>query len=248
MTTKEKTRKARPRSQSSRRPIPAPAAGVHLTQVQSGIVEAPVCESPLLREDTVPPGGDEKGPVESCDQRSEFGDLVVAAGEQSSSEPGRRGPRNVRELIAIGLGQVELLSFRVGREMFAIDLACVEEAVESDAVHAVPDMPDAMLGVIELRGRLVPVFSPSRVLRAELGSADGVMLLMRAGDRRVGIAVDDVDDVITVDMPALRHPLLNDAGDGLLLGVAASGAGLVGILDGNALVAACMGTSLPEAT
>ncbi|MBC7789316.1 MAG: chemotaxis protein CheW [Anaerolineae bacterium] len=204
------------------------------------MVTESLANEPLLNLDAAVQVGDGMSVLSS-------GDLESITGDQDFSLPARRRSLSVRELIAIGLGQVELLSFRVGNEMFAIDLACVEEAVESDAVHAVPDMPEAMLGFIELRGRLVPVFSPSNVLCAQLSGTDGVTLLMRSGDRRVGIAVDDVEDVIVVDMPALRHPMLHNAGDGLLLGVAASGSGLVGILDGSALVAACTGHSFAEA-
>ncbi len=232
MTTTEKTRKSGTRGRSARRPLTPPAASVKEVPILSdAIVKVAVCESRNQES-----GTRDRGP--------ETRDQVSGNRDQGCSEPGSRGPRNVRELLEGGLGHVELLSFRVGREMFAIDLACVEEAVESHSVHTVPDMPGAMLGVIELRGRLVPVFSPSHVLRAELSGGDGVMLVMRAGDRRVGIAVDDVEDVIVVDMPALRRPVLDDASDGLLLGVAATGAGLVGILDGRVLVAACAGNSV----
>jgi len=246
MTTKEKTRKTR--SRSTRRPVTAAASGVQgLPAASDAIEQASVSDMPLHAIVPAPDVGDDAGTAGGSGARSETSGLEPEAPWNDLSEPGIRRSRNVRELLAIGVGQVELLSFRVGREIFAIDLASVDEAVESDAVHAVPDMPGSMLGVFELRGRLVPVFSPSRVLRAELSSPDGVMLLMRSGDRRVGIAVDDVEDVILVDVPSLRRPVLDDAGDGLLLGVAASDAGLVGILDGSALVAACTGYSLPEA-
>ena len=227
MTIKEKARKSGTRTRSNQS-----ASTVRTARVRA----APIMSDPIVE-------------VEDCNAQLHAADPAASSEIEAimTSEPGIRGPRDVRDLLAIGFGQVQLLSFRVGREMFAIDLACVEEAVESDAVHAVPDMPEAMLGVIELRGRLVPVFSPSHVLRAELSGADAVMLLMRAGDRRVGIAVDDVEDVIIIDMDVLRRPMLDDAGDGLLIGVAAMGSGLVGILDGPALVAACTGRSLPEA-
>ncbi|MGI9078633.1 MAG: chemotaxis protein CheW [Gemmatimonadaceae bacterium] len=244
MTAKEKTRKSGARARSTRLSSPAPAAAAPEAQIPSDAIGAVSASlTPLYALVSSAPGGGEI----TMHKGSGTSDEESAISDQVCSEPGGQAPRNVREMLASGLGQVELLSFRVGRETFAIDLACVEEAVESDAVHSVPDMSGAMLGVIELRGRLVPVFTPSHVLRADLSGADRVVLLMRSGDRRVGIAVDDVEDVIVVDMPALRHPMLDDAGDGLLLGVAAIGTGLVGILDGLALVAACTGYSLPEA-
>jgi purine-binding chemotaxis protein CheW len=146
--------------------------------------------------------------------------------------------RTVHELMALPSGEVELLLFRLGAESFAFDLAAAEEAVELESVHAVPDMPDAMLGVFDLRGRLVPVYSPAVSLRSEGSGAAGVLLLMRAGERRVGLVVDDVQDVVVLDRTMLRPPPSVE-GDGLVLGLAFFGDELVTILDAHALVATC---------
>ena len=64
------------------------------------------------------------------------------------------------------------------------------------------------------------------------------MLVMRVGERRVGIAVDDVDDVMQLDAAGVRPAPVPDT-DGILLGVARSGGELVSVLHANALVAAC---------
>jgi purine-binding chemotaxis protein CheW len=151
--------------------------------------------------------------------------------------------RSVKELLALGAGEVELLLFRVGAESFA--LAAAEEAVELESVHAVPDMPDAMLGVFDLRGRLIPVYSPSAMLCTPDSPTSGVLLLMRAGERRVGIVVDDVEDVVVLEHGMLRPPPSADA-DGLVLGVAFFGDALVTILDAHALVATCAAPATAE--
>jgi purine-binding chemotaxis protein CheW len=153
--------------------------------------------------------------------------------------------RSVKELLALGAGEVELLLFRVGAESFAFDLAAAEEAVELESVHAVPDMPDAMLGVFDLRGRLIPVYSPSAMLCTPDSPTSGVLLLMRAGERRVGIVVDDVEDVVVLEHGMLRPPPSADA-DGLVLGVAFFGDALVTILDAHALVATCAAPATAE--
>ena len=154
--------------------------------------------------------------------------------------------RSVHELLDRPDGEVELLLFRVGPEFFAFDLAAAEEAVELETVHGVPDMPDAMLGVFDLRGRLVPVYSPAGALRVASTPEDGVLLLMRSGDRRVGIVVDDVQDVVVLRRAMLRPPPSGE-GDGLLLGVAFFGDELVTILDAHALVATCAMPATAEA-
>lgn len=154
--------------------------------------------------------------------------------------------RTVRDLLTLSAGEVELLMFRLGSELFAFDLVAAEEAVELESVHAVPDMPEAMRGVIDLRGRLVPVYSPSETLRAPHAPEGGVLVLMRAGDRRVALMVDDVEDVIVLDRTMLRPPPSADA-DSLVLGVAFIGDALVTVVDAHVLVAACAVPVLAEA-
>lgn len=153
---------------------------------------------------------------------------------------------SVRELLALGTGAVELLLFRVGRESFAFDLVAAEEAVELEGVHPVPDMPDAMLGVFDLRGRLIPVYSPAATLCTPTTRDAGVLLLMRAGDRRIGIVVDDVEDVVPVERGMIRPPPVVET-DGIVLGVAFVGDALITILDAHALIATCAVAPTPEA-
>jgi purine-binding chemotaxis protein CheW len=153
--------------------------------------------------------------------------------------------RSVHELLSLGAGEVELLLFRIGAESFAFDLSAAEEAVELEAVHAVPDMPDAMLGVFDLRGRLIPVYSPSALLCTPDTPSAGVLLLMRTGERRVGVVVDDVEDVVVLEHGMVRPPPSADA-DGLVLGVAFFGEALVTILDAHVLVATCAAPATAE--
>ena len=138
------------------------------------------------------------------------------------------------------VGTEDLLTFHVGRERFATLLAAIEEAVEQPDVYRVPEMPDTMLGVFSLRGRLIPVCSPVRALGVALEGSTATVLLMRAGARRVGVAVDDVDDVIALDLSTVRPAPGVDDTDGVLLGVVRQGNELIAIVDPDAIVAACL--------
>ena len=130
--------------------------------------------------------------------------------------------------------------FRVGSELFAMDLAAVEEAVEVSEVHPVPEMPKAMLGVFNLRDRLVPVYSPARVLGVALTTTMTVALVLHVLNRRVALAVDDVEDVLQVATADVRRAPAPDAGEGVLLGVVRSGGDLVALVHGEALALACL--------
>ena len=155
--------------------------------------------------------------------------------------------RPLREAIAAREGRSDTLVFRVGSERFAIDLAAVEEAIELPSVHHLPEMPDHLLGVFELRGRLVPVYSPQRVLRVALAQEAAAVLVLRAGEKRLGLAVDDVDDVLIIDSAAVRRAPIPENEDNVLLGVIRRGTDLLALVDAESLAQACLADQLPEA-
>jgi len=72
--------------------------------------------------------------------------------------------RALRGQLLAGEGVAQLLLFRVGRELFGVGLGCVEEAIELEAVSPVAGMPNGMLGVIQVRDRLLPLYSPAGAL------------------------------------------------------------------------------------
>ncbi|HET6680778.1 MAG TPA: chemotaxis protein CheW [Gemmatimonadaceae bacterium] len=141
-------------------------------------------------------------------------------------------------------GRAALLVFRVGQERFALELATVEEAVETPVLRTVPDAPAGMVGVFPLRGRLVPTFAPERSLGVNRGSEAPNVLVIRTGAGRFALAVDDVDDVFDANLSTARDAPGTDDPDGVLLAVIWRNRDLIGILDGDALRDACVVTPL----
>ena len=165
---------------------------------------------------------------------------AMAPVELGDDDQGEADRRPLRERVRERTGIADLLMFRIGEELFATDLASVEEAVTLPEIHHLPEMPAAMLGAFNLRGRLTPVYSPSHVIGVPLRGAAQAALLVRSGTRRLGLAVDDVEDVFQVDLATVREAPGTDDADGILLGVAHHGRELVAIVDAEALVAACV--------
>jgi len=157
-----------------------------------------------------------------------------------------RGPRRpLRERARSRSGVVELLMFRIGTERFAVELSSVEEAIDLPDVHHVPEMPPAMVGVITVRGALTPVFTPDDALgvRVEHRSA---ALIFRSPRGRFALAIDDVDDVMTLDLAQLRDAPGVDGSDPVVLGVARHEGSIVALVDAEALIEACQAIPVPE--
>jgi purine-binding chemotaxis protein CheW len=167
--------------------------------------------------------------------------------EMIGDDPDSAPRRSLREAIAAREGRCDTLVFHVGPERFAIDLAAVEEAIELPSIHHLPEMPEHLLGVFELRGRLVPIYSPERVLRVALASEAAAVLVLRTRDKRLGLAVDDVDDVLTIEGAAVRRAPIPENDDSVLLGVIRRESELLALVDAESLALACLVDQLTEA-
>ena len=53
--------------------------------------------------------------------------------------------------------ELQIVGFRIGRETFGLPIAMVREIVRVPEITAVPNAPDYIEGVINLRGRIIPV-------------------------------------------------------------------------------------------
>jgi purine-binding chemotaxis protein CheW len=151
----------------------------------------------------------------------------------------------LRERARAREGIAELLMFRIGSERFAVELVCVEEAIDLPDVHHVPEMPPAMLGVITVRGTLTPVFTPDAALGVPVRQK-GAALIFRSDRGRFALAIDDVDDVMTLDLALLRDAPGGDVADSVVLGVARNEGVIVALLDADALVLACQAIPVME--
>jgi purine-binding chemotaxis protein CheW len=136
----------------------------------------------------------------------------------------------------------DLLMFRVGGELFATDLRAVEEAIDLTSVQQTTVAPTPPRSVFTLRGALVPLFSPAHALGVSPTEA-ATALIVRDDAGRIAIVTDDVEDVLTVGEGELR-PVPTDARDnGIVRGVLRRGTALVAVVNLDALIAACRGTT-----
>lgn len=100
----------------------------------------------------------------------------------------------------------EYLSFTLGNEHYGVDILKVQEIRGYDAVTRVPDAPDYIKGVINLRGTIVPVIDLRLKLRLDEARYDAftVMIVLNVDTRVVGIVVDSVSDVIPLAPEQIR--------------------------------------------
>jgi chemotaxis signal transduction protein len=131
----------------------------------------------------------------------------------------------------------ELLLMRQGAEYFALALTATMEAMELPALTPIPGAPASLLGMLTDRGAGIPVFAGNRILDVEgRGAGEEVLVIVRDGERQVGLVVDEVEDVIMADLTTMQQPMDSMRGGGVVRGVVRSDNRLVAVLDARAIV------------
>lgn len=108
---------------------------------------------------------------------------------------------------------------RVGGEHFAFPASDVEEAVDAPAIEWVPVAPEGMLGQMSYRGRMVGAWDAGRLFRLAAPAAAGAALLLRDGERRIALVVDDVTEMVRIEPAEVRATPPGADRDGVLGGV-----------------------------
>jgi purine-binding chemotaxis protein CheW len=128
---------------------------------------------------------------------------------------------------------VSVVGFHLGGELHGCDVRLVEEVVSRARVHPLPDLPPEVPGVFLLRGELVPLLDVAPALGMERRAGEETaVLVVGAGETRVGIAADRLDEVMEVPADALRPPPLTGGDrDQYVVAVARLGTGLLNLID-----------------
>ncbi len=108
----------------------------------------------------------------------------------------------------ITLNTQEFLSFRIGREVFAVPVVDVREIEKPIPFTQVPNVEEFVEGVFNLRGKIIPLIDLAK--RLQLGkknlSTQTRIVIIESGTREVGMMVDAVLGVITIDMDSVNPP------------------------------------------
>jgi purine-binding chemotaxis protein CheW len=103
---------------------------------------------------------------------------------------------------------IQIVGFRIGREDFGIPIASVHEIVRMMEVTQVPDAPRYIEGVINLRGRIIPVIDLRKRFReAEIvRNKKNRIMVAEVSGRQVGLVVDTASEVLRIPTDQIEAP------------------------------------------
>ena len=118
---------------------------------------------------------------------------------------------------------MDYVSFSIDAEQFALPVSRVREILQRDSITHLPDMESYMLGIINLRGLVVPVMDlgqrlglrDSRPAEASIAAEDAaldsrsdqtILILEAADGASVGLVTDDVREVVQFPDEEIQPP------------------------------------------
>lgn len=103
---------------------------------------------------------------------------------------------------------LQLVGFKIGRETFGLPISTVREIIRVPEITAVPDAPDYVEGVINLRGRIIPVVDLRKRFGETLIEADkkNRVVVVEIDRRAIGLIVNSASEVLRIPPSEIEHP------------------------------------------
>ena len=128
-----------------------------------------------------------------------------------------------REAAPVDEPLVQLCTFRIGGEDYAVDIMRIREIIHPLPITPVPRAPASVEGVVRLRGEVIPVLDVRKRLGLPASAATRRtrFLVVNVARRRIGLVVDEVCEVIRIPRHEIRAapPLGDERAPRFFLGV-----------------------------
>ncbi len=106
---------------------------------------------------------------------------------------------------------LQMVGFVVADELFGVDILMVQEIIKNASITAIPDAPDFIEGVINLRGNIIPIISLRKRLKLpnaneSAGDDEVWIIILDIGGRVTGFIVDKVTQVMKIQANMIKPP------------------------------------------
>lgn len=138
-----------------------------------------------------------------------------------------------------GANSIQLIAFSIGEQVYGVEITTVREIRAWNGATPLPNTREYVRGVINLRGTIVPIFD----LRARFGEGkteatkNHVVVVLAVGDKWIGILVDAVSDILTIQRDDIHNVPEGENMDAELLnGIITHDNRMVGLIDLDTVV------------
>lgn len=125
---------------------------------------------------------------------------------------------------------------RLGGRTYGVDLLAIREIIPVRGATRLPQSPAYVAGLMNVRGTIVTVIDLSRRLGGPGTGTDASVVLVEHRGKLVGVAVDEVTEVLRLRPDEIDPPGPEYAAAGVITGVGHSGGSIVIILDIHSII------------
>lgn len=102
----------------------------------------------------------------------------------------------------------KFLTFALGNEFYGLEIAYVTEIIGIQPITEIPELPDYVKGIINLRGKIVPVMDVRLRFKKEFREYNDrtCVIVIDIQDVSVGLIVDSVSEVLTIPEDSIVPP------------------------------------------
>lgn len=137
--------------------------------------------------------------------------------------------------------EIQYIVVKLGGEQYGIDIAHVDNIVRMSRITRVPKSQPYYVGVINLRGEVVPIMSLRRRFgldNDEYAAATRIIIIRLEDQSMIGFVVDEVREVVNIDPRTIEKPTfkLDEKKASYLAGIGKKGDSLISLLDIKAVI------------
>ena len=123
--------------------------------------------------------------------------------------------------------QFQLVTFRLGEELYGVNIMDVKEIVRLQNVRVIPNAPYYVEGIIKLRSEIIPIidlhkrFNIQSTAKPEYIEMEGGFIILDIEGSKIGIIIDKVERVVTIKEEDVKEPpqMLSGIGNEYIEGV-----------------------------
>ena len=123
--------------------------------------------------------------------------------------------------------QFHLVTFRLGEELYGVNIMDVKEIVRLQNVRVIPNAPYYVEGIIKLRSEIIPIidlhkrFNIQSTAKPEDIEMEGGFIILDIEGSKIGIIIDKVERVVTIKEEDVKEPpqMLSGIGNEYIEGV-----------------------------
>lgn len=101
---------------------------------------------------------------------------------------------------------MQLVTFKIGRQMYGINIMFIQEVIIPEEITGIPNIPDFIEGVIDLRGTVIPIVDMRKRFQITDPDPVGRVLITELAGALIGLRVDEVGRVIHAEETGILQP------------------------------------------